>query len=170
MNKKLVRWSPRTTVAAIIEREGLFLLVEEDTVDGLRLNNPAGHLDQGESLLQACTRETLEESAWQFTPTALVGIYMHRFVASRGGDMTYLRFSFCGSLGEHESDRVLDEGIVRAVWMSYEEIQACPERHRTPLLMQGLDDYRQGCRYPLEILTANASIYRQQPDTFVASV
>ncbi len=137
------------TVAALIERAGQFLMVEEETVDGLRLNQPAGHLDEGESLVAACTRETLEETAWGFTPTALVGIYQW---PRPQRDITYLRFAFAGILGEHDAHRTLDEGIIRAVWMTPEEIQATQARHRSPLIWQCVTDYLHGQRFPLEII------------------
>ena len=108
-------WKPNVTVAALIEREGRFLLVEEETDGGLRFNQPAGHLDEDESLAAACAREALEETAWSFTPTALVGIYQW---PRPQRDVTYLHFAFCGELGAHDGDRVLDDGILRAVWMT----------------------------------------------------
>src|SRR3990167_2277074 len=108
-------WKPNVTVAALIERDGRFLLVEEETDDGLRFNQPAGHLDEGESLATACAREALEETAWHFRPTALVGIYQW---PRPQGDVTYLRFAFGGELGAHEPTRTLDAGILRTVWMT----------------------------------------------------
>ena len=108
-------WKPNVTVAALIERDGRFLLVEEETEDGLRFNQPAGHLDEGESLEAASAREALEETAWAFTPTALVGIYQW---PRPQGDLTYLRFAFAGELGAHDAGRKLDTGILRAVWMT----------------------------------------------------
>lgn len=137
------------TVAALIERAGQFLMVEEETDDGLRLNQPAGHLDEGESLVAACTRETLEETAWGFTPTALVGIYQW---PRPQRDITYLRFAFAGILGVHDAHRTLDQGIIRAVWMTPEEIQATQARHRSPLIWQCVTDYLHGQRFPLEII------------------
>lgn len=142
-------WKPNVTVAALIERAGQFLMVEEETDDGLRLNQPAGHLDEGESLIAACTRETLEETAWGFTPTALVGIYQW---PRPQRDITYLRFAFAGILGEHDAHRTLDQGIIRAVWMTPEEIQATQARHRSPLIWQCVTDYLHGQRFPLEII------------------
>lgn len=157
------RWKPSATVAAIIERDGKFLLVEEHTRDGLRLNNPAGHLDPGESPIQACARETLEEAAFHFTPSALVGIYMSRFEKLAPGqvplDITYLRFAFCGTLGDEELGRVLDEGIVRTLWLSPDEIRACVPVHRSPLLLTCMEDYLAGKRYPLDILTVDPSVF-----------
>ena len=142
-------WKPNVTVAALIEREGRFLLVEEETEDGLRFNQPAGHLDEGESLVAACTREAAEETAWSFNPTALVGIYQW---PRPQGDITYLRFAFAGELGAHEEGRALDAGILRAVWMTPDEIRASADRHRSPLVWQCVSDYLDGRRFPLELL------------------
>jgi 8-oxo-dGTP pyrophosphatase MutT (NUDIX family) len=162
------RWKPSVTVAAIIERDGKFLLVEEHTQDGLRLNNPAGHLDPGESPIQACVRETLEETAFHFTPDALVGLYMSRFEKAVTGqdrplDITYLRFAFCGSLGEEVAGQALDEGIVRTLWLSPDEIRASVPLHRSPLLLSCMDDYLAGKRHPLDIMTVDASVYAAKP-------
>lgn len=154
------RWKPNVTVAAIIERDGRFLLVEEDTADGLRLNNPAGHLDPGESPIEACVREVLEETAHDFAPAALVGVYLNRFTRTRTGhDITYLRFAFAGTVGTHHEWRALDEGIVRTVWMTADEIRACPERHRSPLVLECLESYLAGQRFPLDILTVHESVF-----------
>ena len=135
------RWKPSVTVAAVITQsfDGVekFLLVEEETRDGLRLNNPAGHLDPGESPEHGCARETLEETAYHFKPTALVGVYMSRFERVQANgilDITYLRFAYCGELGAHVEGQPLDEGIVRTVWLTADEIRASVERHRSPLL------------------------------------
>ncbi|HEY3431935.1 MAG TPA: NUDIX hydrolase [Rhodocyclaceae bacterium] len=142
-------WKPNVTVAAVIEREGRYLLVEEETEDGLRFNQPAGHLDQGESLVTAASREALEETAWHFTPTALVGIYQW---PRPQGDITYLRFAFSGTLGDHEDGRALDTGILRAVWLTPAEIEASQARHRSPLIWQCVQDHMAGQRYPLELI------------------
>ncbi len=152
------RWKPNVTVAAVIEREGRFLLVEEETERGLCLNNPAGHLDCGESPQQACARETLEETAFTFTPRALVGIYLSRQKKSDDSDTTYLRFAFCGELGLHDQHRTLDAGIVRTVWMTAEEIRASIARHRSPLVLQCLEDYLQGKRYPMDLVHTDSSV------------
>lgn len=162
------RWKPNVTVAAIIESDGKFLLVEELTQDGLKLNNPAGHVDPGESLMQACSRETLEETAYHFTPTALVGVYMSRFERHEAGlevphDITYLRFAFCGQLGKHEAERMLDEGIVRAMWLTRDEICQRKHLHRNALLMNCIDDYLAGQRCPLDLITTDESVFRQLP-------
>ncbi|ABE46434.1 NUDIX hydrolase [Polaromonas sp. JS666] len=167
MNK---RWKPSVTVAAVIERDfggaRKFLLVEEQTRDGLRLNNPAGHLDPGESPEQACARETLEETAFHFKPTAIVGIYLSRFEQASAGrasplDITYLRFAFCGELGEHVPGQALDEGIVRTVWLTADEIRACAHLHRSPLLLTCMEDYLAGRRYPLDLITTDSSVLLQ---------
>jgi len=157
------RWKPSATVAAIIEQHGKFLLVEEHTPEGLRLNNPAGHLDEGESLVHACAREALEETMHSFTPTYLLGAYMSRFVRPARGDrpvedITYLRFAFGGSLGALQPGRSLDTGIVRTLWLSPDEIRASAARHRSPLVVQCMDDYLRGQRFPLEMLYTDASV------------
>ncbi|HSW16024.1 MAG TPA: NUDIX hydrolase [Ramlibacter sp.] len=157
------RWKPSVTVAAIIERDGRFLLVEEHTPEGLKLNNPAGHLDPGESPAQGCAREALEETAYGFEPTALVGVYLSRFQReATGEDVTYLRFAFCGRLGEHDPQRALDRGIVRTLWMTPQEIRASAHRHRSPLLLRCMDDYLAGARHPLTLVTTDDSIYGPQ--------
>jgi phosphatase NudJ len=154
------RWKPNVTVAALIERDGRFLLVEEDTSDGLLLNNPAGHLDPGESPIQGAMRETLEETACEFTPKGFLGLYMSRFRRTRTGeDITYLRLAFFGSASEPNPALTLDEGIVRTVWMTADEIRACPERHRSPLVLECLESYLAGHRYPLDILTVHHSVF-----------
>ncbi len=154
------RWRPSVTVAAIIERDGRFLLVEEETSHGLKLNNPAGHLDPGESPAEGCAREALEETAWHFRPTHLVGVYISRFIKQGDGeDVTYLRFAYCGELGAHEPGRALDTGIVRSLWLTPEEVRASASRHRSPLLLKCMEDYLRGTRYPLELVTADPSLY-----------
>ncbi|MDM0115489.1 NUDIX hydrolase [Variovorax sp. J22R133] len=158
------RWKPNVTVAAVIERDGRFLLVEEETAEGLKLNSPAGHLDLGETPADGCARETLEETAHHFTPTALVGIYMAR--SRRDGDadndasdVTYLRFAFTGELGAQEPGRALDHGIVRTLWMTPAEIRASVDRHRSPLLLQCVEDYLAGQRHPLSLIHVDPSVH-----------
>ncbi len=156
------RWKPNVTVAAIMEQGGRFLLVEEHTRDGIKLNNPAGHLDPGEAPQDGCAREALEETAHSFTPTALVGVYLNRFTKTRtGDDLTYMRFAFAGSVGSFHPGRTLDEGIVRTVWMTADEIRACPERHRSPLLLRSLEDYLAGQRFPLSLVHTDTSVLQQ---------
>lgn len=142
-------WKPNTTVAAVIERDGRFLLVEEETDVGIRLNQPAGHLDEGESLVAGCAREALEETAWHFQPKALVGVYQWMRPQR---DVTYLRFAFAGELGAHVPDRRLDDGILRAVWMTPAELAACREKHRSPLVLQCVEDWLAGRRFPLDLI------------------
>ncbi|WP_374669891.1 NUDIX hydrolase [Ramlibacter sp.] len=155
------RWRPSVTVAAVIERDGRYLLVEEETPEGLRLNNPAGHLDPGEAPAEACARETLEETAFAFRPTQLVGVYLSRFRRpATGEDVTYLRFAFCGELGEHDATRTLDTGIVRTLWLTPDEIRASAARHRSPLVLRCLEDHLRGTRYPLDLVTTDPSIYQ----------
>ncbi len=150
-------WKPSVTVAAIIERNGRFLLVEEETSDGIRFNQPAGHLDPNESLMEAVTRETLEEAAYDFSPTSLIGMYMSRYISSRTGkEVTYLRFAFAGELGA-QHDRPLDEGILRTVWMTREEMLACEEKHRSPLVLRCVDDYLAGKGVPLSLIYTHPS-------------
>ena len=151
-------WKPSVTVAAVIERGGRFLLVEEETSDGVRFNQPAGHLDPNETLEQAVARETMEESAHEFTPTELVGIYMARYLSSRTHtEVTYLRFAFCGEVGA-DLDTPLDTGILRVLWMSYEELVATRARHRSELVMQCVDDYLAGKRAPLSLIHSHSSV------------
>ena len=150
-------------MAAIVERNSKFLLVEEHTSEGLKLNNPAGHLDPGESLIDACAREALEETAHLFQPTALVGVYMSRFQRSArdtedAEDITYVRFAFCGDLGELQSDRQLDTGIVRTLWMTPVEIRASVARHRSPLLLRCMEDYLAGQRHPLSLVHTDRTV------------
>ncbi|MDB5999544.1 MAG: hydrolase [Rhizobacter sp.] len=148
------------TVAAIVEKDGRFLLVEEDTSDGLMFNNPAGHLEYGESLLQAVEREALEETACTFTPQALLGIYMSRSRHNRTGeDVTYLRVAFRGTVSEPDSTLTLDEGIVRTVWMTPAEIEASQDRHRSPLLWRRVQDHMAGVALPLDALRVDDSLF-----------
>lgn len=158
------RWAPSVTVAAVIERDGRFLLVEEHTPEGLMLNNPAGHLDPGESLQQAVVREVLEETACRFTAQALVGVYMSRFIRSaRPGraqqDVTYLRFTYCGAAGDPEPGRALDHGIVRTLWLTADEMRAHADRMRSPMVLRGLDDYLAGKRLPLDTVITDPGLY-----------
>jgi 8-oxo-dGTP pyrophosphatase MutT (NUDIX family) len=153
------RWKPNVTVAAVIEREGRFLLVEEETLEGLRLNNPAGHLDPGESPAHGAAREALEETAWHFRPTGLVGIYLSRFRrAVTGEDITYLRFAYCGELLGHDADRPLDTGIVRTLWLTPEEVRASAARHRSPLVLRCMEDYLAGRRLPMSAVYTDESV------------
>ena len=154
------RWQTSVTVAAIVEREGRYLLVEEHTADGLRLNNPAGHLDPGESPLEAVVREALEETARAFTPSALLGVYLSRAErADPPSDITYVRIAFTGDVSEPLPGRALDPEIVRTLWMTPVELRANQARHRSPLLMRCVDDHQAGRRHPLDVVFTDPSIY-----------
>lgn len=159
------RWNPSVTVAAIIEKDGRYLLIEEHTPEGLRLNNPAGHLDPGESLIEACARECLEETAHPFKPTQLVGIYQSRFQrAAKNGlnaeEITYLRFAFSGEIFEKIEGQALDQGIVRVMWMSLEEVRASTALHRSPLVLQCIEDHAKGQRFSLALLHTDLSVWQ----------
>ena len=158
------RWKPSVTVAAIIEQVdggvSRFLLVEEQTPEGLKLNNPAGHLDPGESPQQGVLREALEETARVFTPECLVGVYLSRFLRpARDEDVTYLRFAFGGSVGEADPARALDDGIVRTLWMTLAELRESRARHRSALVLRCVEDYTEGKRFPLDAITVDATLY-----------
>jgi 8-oxo-dGTP pyrophosphatase MutT (NUDIX family) len=158
------RWKPNVTVAAIIERDGRYLLIEEHTPEGLRLNNPAGHLDPGESPAQGCAREALEETTHLFTPTHLVGVYLSRFQREASGeDVTYLRLAFGGDLGEKQNGRTLDKGIVRTLWMTADEVRASRERHRSPLVLRCMEDHLAGQRHPLDLIYTDAAVHTLGP-------
>jgi len=142
-------WKPNVTVAAVVMRDGKFLLVEEETEAGLAFNQPAGHLEEGESLIDAVIRETLEETAYHFKPTHLVGIYSWPH-PTKG--VTYLRFAFGGELRGYEAGRQLDEGIVAARWLTLDEAKATQARHRSPLILRCIEDQIAGKSAPLDLL------------------
>jgi ADP-ribose pyrophosphatase YjhB (NUDIX family) len=157
------RWKPNVTVAAIIERDGHYLLIEERTAEGLKLNNPAGHLEAAESPQQAVVREALEETMRAFTPEALLGVYLSRHQhAASGEDITYMRFAYCGTVGDELPGRALDAGIVRSLWMTAEEIRASRDRHRSPLLLRCVQDHLAGVRYPLGLVATDASVFEPE--------
>jgi len=148
--RELEQPRPVTTVATIVERNGAFLVVEEETRAGVRINQPAGHLEAGESLVAAAIRETLEETGYHVTPTALVGIY--RWQAPVTG-ATFIRFAFAADVDLHDSQRPLDEGILRAFWLSYDDLTASRDRHRSPLVLRCVEDFRAGLKRPLDFVT-----------------
>jgi 8-oxo-dGTP pyrophosphatase MutT (NUDIX family) len=148
--KKNSQWKPNATVAAMIEQNGKFLLVEEETDRGNRYNQPAGHLEDGETLLQAVIRETMEESAYEFTPEKLLGIYHWKHTHN---DTTYLRFAFIGKVGTHYPTQALDTGIVQAVWMSIDEIRDKAHLMRSEQVLSCIEDYLAGKSYPLSVIT-----------------
>jgi len=142
-------WKPNVTVAAVAERDGQFLLVEEHTDEGTVLNQPAGHLEADETLLEAVMRETLEETAYHFQPEFLLGIYRWQKPCS---NVAYLRFAFTGHTSGFDAQRKLDQGIIRAAWMTEADIRKQAHRHRSPLVLRCVQDYLAGTRYPLDIL------------------
>jgi 8-oxo-dGTP pyrophosphatase MutT (NUDIX family) len=146
-------WKPSVTVAAMIERDGRFLLVEEVSEGRLVLNQPAGHLDPGESLVAACAREAMEETAHRFEPSGLVGVYRWHFAPR---DVTFLRFCFRGKLLGEEK-RPLDKEIVRLHWLTPEELRARKADHRSPLVQKCVDDFLAGKNFPLDILSREFS-------------
>ena len=144
-------FNPEVTVAALVERvvdrERRFLMVEELISGRLVLNQPAGHLEDGETLVEAAIRETREETAWRLTPESLVGVYLWR---NPENGRSFLRFAFCGVVDDHHPTQSLDEGIQRALWLSHQQLLAQPGRLRSPLVMRCLDDYLLGRRQPLD--------------------
>ncbi len=164
------RFKPSVTVAALIERQGRYLMVEEQTPEGLRINQPAGHLEQGESPLEAVVREVREETAHSFTPQSLLGLYMARFQRpATGEDITYLRMAFSGVVGEPLPGLALDEGILRWLWLSPREVaQAEREgRTRSALVWQCVQDHLRGQRHPLDLIHCADSLWR--PDRYAAA-
>ncbi len=142
-------WTPRTTVAAVIEQDNQFLMVEE-VIDGkMTLNHPAGHLESCESLIEAVIRETQEETAYLFAPTALVGIYRWQHPESAE---TYMRFCFTGEVIQHDPNQPLDEDIHQALWLDYDALVVRQTEYRSPLVKDCFNDYRAGHRYPLTLL------------------
>jgi 8-oxo-dGTP pyrophosphatase MutT (NUDIX family) len=147
---KSTQWKPNVTVAAIIEQNGKFLLVEELTDRGNRFNQPAGHLEENETIIQAVIRETFEETAYDFTPHAVTGIYHWKHPIN---GTTYLRFAFTGAIGQFYPQQRLDDGIIQTVWMSVDEIREREHLMRSPQVLLCVEDYLAGQRYPLELLT-----------------
>lgn len=144
-----MRWTPHATVATIVEQAGRFLLVEELAGGERVLNQPAGHLEEGETLIEAARRETLEETAWQVEPESLLGLYVYK---GRSNGVTYHRTCFVARPLKHEPERPLDEGIQRAIWLSRDEVAARAGQLRSPLVLQCIDDYLAGIRYPLSLI------------------
>ncbi|MFY8082880.1 MAG: NUDIX hydrolase [Rubrivivax sp.] len=157
------RWKPSVTVAAVIVRQDSdgprYLLVEEHTPEGLRLNNPAGHLEQGETPLQAVCRETLEETGCHFEPRSLVGVYLSRFQRpATAEDVTYLRLAYAGTCSPAEPGRALDDGIARTLWLRPDEILTSIPRHRSPLVWRCIEDHLAGRRFALDVVLADDSV------------
>src|SRR3569623_301213 len=143
-------WKPNVTVAAIVENEGRYLLVEEQTSNGILFNQPAGHLEPNESIIQGAIRETLEETGYTFVPQWVLGIYRWH---SHADNTIFLRFAFTGIVAGHDSDRALDAGILSAGWFAVDEIRKMTYCPRSPLVMRCIDDHLAGKCYLLEILT-----------------
>jgi 8-oxo-dGTP pyrophosphatase MutT (NUDIX family) len=142
-------WKPHVTVAAVVEKQGRFLIVEEFVEGQPVYNQPAGHLDPGESLIDAVIRETREETGWRFHPEALIGIQLWRHPQH---GKTFLRFSFCGDCSDHDANAELDTGIIHALWLSRDELADADRKLRSPMVLRSIDDYLQGKRYSLDIL------------------
>jgi 8-oxo-dGTP pyrophosphatase MutT (NUDIX family) len=144
-----VEWQPHVVVASIVEREGRYLIVEEMIAGERRLNQPAGHWERGESLLEAVCRETLEESAWDIEPRSLLGIYIWQPASL---PYPFVRFAFVADAVHHHPDRKLDDGILRALWLTPEELRAREPELRSPSVLQCIDDHRAGRSYPLSMI------------------
>lgn len=138
------------TVACVVERDGRFLLVEEQVNDQLVLNQPSGHWEAGETLIEGAVREALEETGWEVTPTALLGIYEYEPPALGYG---FLRFALIAEAHRHHPERPLDDGIARALWLTVDELRAASARHRSPMVMRCVEHALAGQRYPLAMLT-----------------
>jgi 8-oxo-dGTP pyrophosphatase MutT (NUDIX family) len=143
-------WKPHVTVAAVVEQDGRFLVVEEESEGRVVINQPAGHLDPGEGLSEAVVRETLEETGWQFAPEGVVGLYRWHYPER---DITYLRVCFHGHCAHHDPARDLDHGILRALWLTPAELAAEAARLRSPMVLRCIEDYLAGHRYPLAMIT-----------------
>ena len=142
-------WKPHVTVAAVAEKQGRFLLVQEHDAGNRVLNQPAGHLEEGESLLAAVRREVLEETAWTFEPRSIVGIYRWRHKQT---GITFMRFTFAGTLLAHDAARALDPDIEKVMWLSDTEVRMQEDSLRSPLVLRCIDDYLAGRSWPLAIL------------------
>lgn len=142
-------WKPELTVAAVVAQRGRFLIVEERVARRQVFNQPAGHVEEGENLIDAVIRETLEETAWNFVPQFLVGIYLWKNPAS---GRSYLRVAFTGTVHEHQPALALDVGILRTHWFSRAQLLAYGSRLRSPLVIRCVDDWLAGTRFPLSLL------------------
>lgn len=154
--------TPDITVAAVTETDGRFLVVEERINRRLVFNQPAGHVEPGESLVEAVIREVREETAWGFLPQALLGVYLWRNPTS---GRSYMRFAFAGKVSDHDAQQPLDRGIVRTHWLSREDLRERELRLRSPLVLRCIEDYIEGIRRPLE---AVARLDLQSAPTFAA--
>jgi 8-oxo-dGTP pyrophosphatase MutT (NUDIX family) len=144
-----MRWKANVTVAAVIEKDNRFLMIEEESDGEIVINQPAGHLEKDESIIAAVKREVQEETAWEFQPSYLVGIYLY---PSKNNNITYLRICFSGQCVNHKPEQKLDEGIIQAMWLSKEELEAKSASLRSPLVMQCVNDFLSGKQYSLDLL------------------
>lgn len=142
-------WAPHVTVATIVERDDRYLLVYEESDGRMVYNQPAGHLEQGETLAQAAIRETLEETGWTVALTGVVGVNL--YTAPSNG-VTYFRTTFIADAVSHDPTRALDTGIIEAVWLTYEEVVERKAELRSPMTLQIIEDYRAGRRFPLGVV------------------
>ncbi|MBQ0724591.1 MAG: NUDIX hydrolase [Cycloclasticus sp.] len=142
-------WKPNVTVASIVELDGKFLMVEEESPSGPVLNQPAGHLEPNEGMRDAVIRETLEETGYQFTPRSVVGSYLWH---NADNETTYFRTTFFGTVEKEPIHITLDDGIIRALWMSHDEIKAAQARLRSPIILESIRDYQNGSSYPLDVV------------------
>ena len=143
-------WKPELTVAAVVEQQGRFLIVEERVARRLVFNQPAGHVEEGEDLLHAVVRETLEETAWRFQPQAIVGIYLWKNPAN---EKSFLRVAYTGIADHHDPRRPLDHAILRVHWLTREQLLGREARLRSPMVLRCVADYLAGTRMPLDLLT-----------------
>ena len=152
---------PDVTVAAVVERDGRFLVVQERAARRVVLNQPAGHLEEGESLLQAVVRETLEETGYPFVPEAVTGLYLWR----GPGERTFLRVAFAGTVGDRVNGAPLDRAIIRTAWVTQEHLRGREAELRSPMVLRCIEDYLRGVRYPLELLNHLLPVPSPDPDS-----
>ena len=152
-------WRPHVTVACVVHRRGRFLLVEEDVRGEVRFNQPAGHLEDGESLFEAAHRETLEETGWEIALESFIGV---RRYFSPEHDAQIVRFAFSARPLRHHANRELDQGILRAHWMEYAAIAQLGERLRSPLVLTTLDGWLAGARWPLSLVGDGGAVCEER--------
>lgn len=141
-------WHPHATVAVVVEKDGRFLLVEEESSGRVVFNQPAGHIDEGETFIEAACREAFEETAWHVAPKYLIGFYVYK----GSNNTTYHRACYAAEAVSHEPETSLDDGIIRALWLSRDEIAELGDKLRSPMVLKCIDDYLAGNNYPLELI------------------
>lgn len=151
-----MRWTPHATVATIVEQNGRFLCIEEhsSSLGKLVINQPAGHVEPGESFVAAAIRETQEETGWTVQPTALLGMYVY---TAPSNNVTYHRYCFIANAISYDPDQPLDAGIEHALWLSIDELQARSEQLRSPMVLKCIKDYLAGRRFPLDFIVEQAA-------------